>query len=194
MNNELKALFLADQNERVNHPDYGTPEYWALRRRDAQRRQRLAEIVAAGELTEAEDFYRASWILNHGESVEEIRQAHDLARRAAETGFRPARWLAAAALDRWLMYQGRPQKYGTQIVPDGKKPRVRDVEPATTDAERAERAGHLPLQEMNRRAEEITINEPMPPMKDAPQWLKDALLRWKGEERETIEQVSSPEH
>jgi hypothetical protein len=187
MNDELKALFLADQNERVNHPAYGAPEYWDLRRRDAERRRRLGEIVANGELTGAEDFYRAAWILNHGEELEEIRQAHDLARRAAEMGFRPARWLAAATLDRWLMYQGRPQRYGTQIVPDGKRQRVWDVEPAATDAERAE-WDVPPLAEMNRRAAEVTKNEPMPPMNDAPEWLKNALPRWKAEEqRETIE-------
>jgi glycine oxidase len=34
------------------------------------------------------------------------------------------------------MYQGKPQKYGTQFVPDGKRWRLWDVDPTTTDAER----------------------------------------------------------
>jgi len=181
MNSELQDLFRADQDERSNHPDYGTPEYWLLRERDAERRKRLEGIIESGGLKEPEDYYRAGWILNHGESVEEIWQAHILAKAAVELDLRRARWLAAATYDRWLMYQGKPQKYGTQIVPDGKRQRVWDVEPATSDAERAE--WDVPsLAEMERRAEEITRYEPMPSMDTAPEWLKGALLKWRSEE------------
>ncbi|HWT03492.1 MAG TPA: hypothetical protein VN256_24795 [Pyrinomonadaceae bacterium] len=181
MSSELHELFHADQADRANHPDYGTPEYRLLRERDTERRKRLEGIIESGGLKEPEDYYHAAWILNHGESVEEIWQAHILAKKAAEFGFRRARWLAAATYDRWLMYQGKPQKYGTQIVPDGKRQRVWDVESATTDDERAE--WDVPsLAEMERRAEEVTRNEPMPPMETAPEWLRGALLRWRTEE------------
>jgi hypothetical protein len=183
MSSELRDLFHADQDERTNHPDYGTPEYWTLRERDAERRQRLRDIIESGGLEEPEDYYRGAWILNHGESMEEIWHAHVLAQEAVALGLGRARWLAAATYDRWLMYQGKPQKYGTQIVPDGKRHRVWDVEPATSEAERAE--WDVPsLAEMNRRAEELTRNEPMPPMDTAPEWLKDALLRWRAEDEE----------
>jgi hypothetical protein len=181
MNSELQTLFRADQDERANHPDVGTPEYLALRERDAERRRRLQNIVASEGLKEIEDYYNAAWILNHGETVEEIWQAHVLAKKAAELGFSRARWLAAATYDRWLMYQGKPQKYGTQIVPDGKRQRVWDVDPTTSDVERQEWDVPLP-EDMERRAEEVTRRETMPPMADAPQWLKDALVRWKAEE------------
>lgn len=181
MNSELQDLFRADQDERTNHPDYGTPEYWLLRERDGRRRRRLEGIIESGGLKEPEDYYHAAWVLNHGESVEEILQAHLLAKKAAELGLRPARWLAAATYDRWLMYQGKPQKYGTQIVPDGKRHRVWDVEPMTSDDERA--LWDVPsLAEMERRAEEVTRNEPMPPMDTAPEWLRAALLRWHAED------------
>jgi hypothetical protein len=181
MSRELQDLFRADQDERTNHPAYGTPEYWLLRERDAARRERLESIIGSGGLKVPEDYYHAAWVLNHGESVEEIWQAHVLAKEAVGLGLRRARWLAAATYDRWLMYQGRPQKYGTQIVPDGKRQRVWDVEPATSDAERAE-WGVPSLAEMQRRAEELTCIEPMPPMDAAPDWLKDALPRWRAED------------
>src|SRR5687768_2428199 len=102
MNLELQELLRADQDERIEHPEVGTEEYTALRRRDAARRKRLQEIVAADELEEPEDFYNAAWILNHGETVEEIWEAHALAKKALERGVRRARWLAAATFDRWL--------------------------------------------------------------------------------------------
>jgi hypothetical protein len=183
MNSELQELFRADQDERTNHPYVGTPEYLALRGRDAERRKHLQNIVASEGLLDPNDYYKAAWILNHGEKAEEIWQAHILAKKAAELGLSRARWLAAATYDRWLMYQGKAQKYGTQIVPDGKRQRVWDVDPATSDVERAE--WDVPsLAEMERRAEEVTRKEPMPPMDDAPQWLKDALVRWNAEDEE----------
>jgi hypothetical protein len=183
MSKELHTLFRADRDERTSHPAYGTPEYRLLRRRDAERRARLRAVIESGGLSGPEDYYHAAWILNHGEAPEEIWQAHLLAKEAAESGLRRARWLTAATYDRWLMYQGRPQKYGTQIVPDGRRQRVWDVEPATTDAERAE--WDVPsLAEMERRAAEVTRNEPMPPIDTAPEWLKDALRRWRAEDCE----------
>ncbi len=66
-------------------------------------------------------------------------------------------------------------------MPDGKRQRIWDVDPTTSDAERAE--WDVPsLAEMERRAEEVTRTEAMPPMGDAPEWLKDALLRWRAED------------
>ncbi len=58
--------------------------------------------------------------------------------KGAELGHRAARWLAAAAHDRWLMRQGKPQKYGTQYVTEGDRWRLWEVDPATTDQERKE--------------------------------------------------------
>jgi hypothetical protein len=75
------------------------------------------------------------------------------------------------------MYQGKPQRYGTNMVPDGKRIRVWDVDPATTDEERS-RWDVPPLAEMERRAAEASGIEPMPPMDDAPAWLREALTRW----------------
>lgn len=182
MNEELKQLFEADQAERIEHPPYGTPDYWALRERDRQRRQQVAEIIAAGSCTTAEDYFHAALIFQHSDELDEIWQAHQLAKQSVELGHIPARWLAAASLDRWLMYQGKPQKYGTQFVPDGQRHRLWDIEPTTTDADRA--AWDVPsLTEQFARAEEMNRSgEPMPPMDDAPQWLKDAIQRWQREE------------
>jgi hypothetical protein len=107
-----------------------------------------------------------------------------LARAAALDGYAPARWLAAAAYDRWCMYRGLPQKYGTQFVPDGKRYRLWDVEGETTDAERAQWEVP-PLAAQHARAEAMTRNEPQPPMDMAPEWLETALRRWSVEESRT---------
>ena len=188
MNQELHDMFVADQTERRGDMAYDTPEYWQLRERDARRRQRVSELLAQGGVSAPDDYFHAALIFQHGETLEDIWQAHELARKAAELGatqsmgYKDSRWLAAAALDRWLMYQGKPQKYGTQFVPDGKRYRLWDVDPTTTDAERA--VNHVPsLQEQLKQAERYTQEDPQSGIdKDkVPQWLKEALERWERE-------------
>lgn len=149
-----------------------------MRERDQARRHRVAACVAAGEITTGEDAFYAASILQHGDMPEDAWQAHVLALDAAGRGYAPARWLAAAAYDRWRMYQGHPQKYGTQYVADGRRQRLWDVDPATTDADRAQ-WDVPPLAEQVRKAEEATRVDPPGPLgEDAPWWLKDAVARW----------------
>jgi hypothetical protein len=77
-------------------------------------------------------------VFQHGERLEHFWRAHELALKAAELGHpQPARWLAAAAYDRWLMCQGQPQKYGTQYIAEEVYWKLSDIDPATTDTERA---------------------------------------------------------
>ncbi|SRR6266699_4788873 len=186
-NQELRDLVVADQADRNDHPAYNTPEYWHLRECDAARRQRVNELLTQGLLTAPDDYFHAALIFQHGETLEEIWQAHELAQRAAEMGATKAmgskdsRWLAAAALDRWLMYQGKAQKYGTQFVADSKRWRLWDVDPTTTDAERA--ANHVPpLQEQLKQAAIYTQELGRPPVEKAPEWMKEALERWERED------------
>ena len=95
-------------------------------------------------------------------SVWSTSGARELALKAAELGhLQLARWLAAAAYDRWLMLQNKPQKYGTQYRSDGDRWKLWDVDPATTDAERA--AWDVPsLAEALALAEELTRDNPPP--------------------------------
>ena len=183
MNNGLTSLYKADKQEQVNQPNVNTTEYKLMRTRDMERRKRVIQMMAANELNTAEDYYYAAHILNHGDTPDEAKQAHLLALRSSEMGYRPARWLAAASYDRWQMYQGKPQKYGTNYVYDGYKDRLWDVDLNTTDEERAE-WDVPPLAEQLRKAEDA--NQQKTPMSEkelrefeanAPDWLKHALKR-----------------
>ena len=183
MNDDLLALYNADRAERIDQPRMGTPDYTAMRERDQQRRLRAAAILATLPIPEAADLYHAALLFQHGDEPEDAWRAYELAREAAERGEERARWLTAAAYDRWLMYQGKPQKYGTQYVHDGVQHRLWDVDPTTTDAERV--AWNVPpLAEQLGKAEEATGIDPPQPINldDAPWWLKQALLRWRHSE------------
>ncbi|MBL8515055.1 MAG: hypothetical protein JNJ55_13770 [Betaproteobacteria bacterium] len=174
----INRLFVADQNERAQHPTFGTEDYLKLRDNDARRRAELRHILTTREVNDAMALYRAAMVFQHSDGVEDIDAAHHLALRSADAGYRPARWLAASARDRWLMYQGLPQRYGTQIVPDGKRQRVWHCDPATTDAER-QAWDVSPLADLQREAERVTAAEPVPSLDEAPDWLKTGIEKWK---------------
>jgi hypothetical protein len=187
MNEELLALYKADKYEHANQAKFNTLKYKAMRARDLERRQRVMGMAAMHELQSAEDYFHAAHIMNHGATSVDAEHAYQFALRSSEMGHRPARWLAAASYDRWQMYQGKPQKYGTNYVFDGQGDRLWDVDPATTDAERAE-WDVPPLAEQIRKAEEA--NSHRTPMSErewqqyrenAPDWLKEALRRWNKE-------------
>jgi hypothetical protein len=153
VNQQLLALFEEDQADRRGElPD-------DLHRRDERRRRRVERLLARGAVTDPDDLFCAAMVFQHGSDRAHYRQAHELARRAAELGStRPARWLAAAALDRWLMAGGLPQKYGTQYRSVGGRWVLYPVDPATSDEERA-RWDVPPLAEALRRAEEMTCDD-----------------------------------
>jgi glycine/D-amino acid oxidase-like deaminating enzyme len=95
VNQQLLALFEEDQADRRGElPD-------DLHRRDERRRRRVEQLLARGAVTDPDDLFCAAMVFQHGSDRAHYRQAHELARRAAELGStRPARWLAATALDR----------------------------------------------------------------------------------------------
>lgn len=181
---DLLALYEADRAEHAAVPPVSTAAYAALRERDRIRRaQALAVLERLRGLGAVPDeaLYYVAWLLNHGETSEEASHGHALACEAAKAGYAPARWLAAAAYDRACMYAGRPQRYGTQFAPDGVRYRLWDVDPATSDSERAE-WDVPPLAEQLARAEAMTRTRAQPPMDGAPTWLTDAVARWRAAE------------
>jgi TPR repeat protein len=177
---ELLALFEADRQDHRHIRMAGTPEYDAMRARDADRRERARVLLATSPDLDPADLYHAAWLLNHGETPEDAEQAFRLAERASAGGHLEARWLSAASYDRWCMYRGLPQRFGTQIVPDGVGYRVWDVDGTASDEERAA-LGVPPLADQLRRAAEQGRTLPQPPWDRAPAWLRSALSRWAGE-------------
>ena len=177
MNSQLKSLFDLDQSDHALIRTPGAEGYDEMRKRDAARRDQVRTIIAKADLLDAIDFYHAAWILNHGDNVADAEVAFALAEKSFELGHEPAKWLFAAAYDRWCMYRGQPQKFGTQIVPDGQRYRVWDTATDTTDEER-QRYNVPSIAEMHARAERDSEEIPQPPMEFVPSWLKAAISRW----------------
>lgn len=146
MGESLRAIYLADQRDRTQLAQAGRENDEERRRRaqavavaDHARLDQVRKLAAAGEIHHADDHFYAAMIFQHGDELEDFRTAHELARVAAEMGHERARWLAAAAYDRWLMHQGKAQRYGTQFIAmGGGALHLWEVEETTTDEDRAE--------------------------------------------------------
>lgn len=117
-NAEMDAIFKADQADRGAHPINWT----IVKPADERRRERTKQLLNTGELRTGDDFYDAAFIFQHGETSNDLLEAHLLAIIAIGKGQPDAPWIAAATLDRYLQETGKPQVLGTQFTrtTDGK--------------------------------------------------------------------------
>jgi len=149
---ELLRMYQEDQGDRS-----GSIDWSVVAPRDETRRQRVKEIIAAGDLVTAADHFHAAMVLQHGRAPEDFKLAHELALKASQLDpeHDSARWLAAAAMDRYLHNIGEPQIYGTQFRKVGGKWTLDPIdETAVTDEERAQR-GVPPLATAKERARKM---------------------------------------
>jgi hypothetical protein len=112
---ELASIVEEDSALRVNLDIPDTARARVSRRN----RDVVYRLLAQALIVEPEDLYRAALVLQHSEQPaarECCLLAHKLALEAVEKGYPRARFLAAAALDRYLLLNDRPQKYGTQYT------------------------------------------------------------------------------
>ncbi len=136
-NAELARIHEEDQADRRPGPD--GIDWSMVAPRDAARRARVREMLAAKEVRTAVDYFHAAMVFQHGEPPDDYALARELALEAVKldpTNDR-AKWLAAAAEDRHLMNQGKPQRYGTQFHKVDGRWALYDVDPSVTDEERA---------------------------------------------------------
>lgn len=113
-NLRLEELYEADQKDRQKVYS-SAAEVKELKQRDGMRRTLVSEMVARGEVSTPNDLYNAAVIFQHGDTPRDFLTAHRFASIASINGHRPARWLMAATMDRFLMSVGLAQVYGTQF-------------------------------------------------------------------------------
>ncbi len=155
LSQELAELYKADQGDRENWAKMSHDEQMAVTPRDEQRRKRVMQIVRASQLATSDDYYHAAMVLQHGDKPEDFLLAHELATIAAFKGRADAKWLAAAALDRFLHNIGRPQHFGTQYKYEGDSPWTQDpYDRSLPDALRKE-FGVPPMREQKKQLEEM---------------------------------------
>ncbi|MFI5264205.1 MAG: hypothetical protein ACHQM6_06795 [Candidatus Kapaibacterium sp.] len=146
VNMELHKIYLADQKDRTDLMGSGDVQHISLEtalklyRADSVRRIQVYALLKDNKLSTGRDFSEAALILQHGNDTSDYRNAHELALASVKLGNKDGKWLAAATLDRYLVAQKKPQKYGTQSFTNEKtgKRELYPVDPSVTDKERAE--------------------------------------------------------
>lgn len=118
-NMAISEMVASDQEERRAAR---TREDWdEVNIKDTQRRQRIREMIARGELRVALDYENASLVFLHSQDISDVRLSHALA--TLSLTIQPNRqfavWLSKASWDRFLILAGKEQWYGTQTVPEG---------------------------------------------------------------------------
>ena len=160
ISSELAEMHRADQADRQS------PINWeVVSPRDLQRRGRVLEIIREEKLATAEDYYHAAMVFQHSNpgaedySPQQYLLAHALAMIAGFKGHEQAKWLSAAALDRYLTFTKQEQFFGTQYVRDNNNLwRPGDYSRMLTGKLRREFG--LNAEEMRKRAE--SFNKPQP--------------------------------
>jgi hypothetical protein len=102
---------------------------------DNEREIEVLKMLQNGSVESGDELYYAAVIMQHSNCNKFIKLANDLAKASMEKGNENAKWLYAASLDRYLLGEGKKQKFGTQYnAIDGT---ILPLDPDTTDAERA---------------------------------------------------------
>jgi hypothetical protein len=111
-NAELETLRTADQADR--EPPIDLTKQQLMMKNDPVRRARVLELVASGVPATGRDFHNAALVLQHGNTVDDFRLAHELSIAAVALGDTGAVWLLSRTYDRLLLHMGHRQRLNTQ--------------------------------------------------------------------------------
>ncbi len=137
INIELEKLYYEDKKEREEFND-SKESLKTLEKHDRLRLQKVKRLLPYVDTAEIWNCHYLAYLLIHGETTEDYQLAQEYAKMAVDMGSSVTKWLYAATLDRWLVSQGKPQKFGTQYkIVNGKK-ELFPVDKNTTDEERIE--------------------------------------------------------
>ena len=135
----LDKLYHDDKNDRQLY-EKGKLREDKLRAKDEARLSEAKELLAkkAVDLDEIWNCHYLCLLFMHSWSKdsEDYKRAHEFAKKAVSLGSNVTKWLYAASLDRWLVSQGKLQKFGTQY--NIKNGEIAPYDTQTNDREREE--------------------------------------------------------
>lgn len=139
INTTLEELYDQDIQDRVLWDSEDVTEE-EIKKNDEARLKNAQELISKGEIdmNEIWNLHYLCLLHMHASSQDPavFEKAHEFAKRAVELGSKVTRWLYAASLDRWLVSQGKEQKFGTQYNLETGE--ILPTDQSTTDEERAE--------------------------------------------------------
>lgn len=147
--NEFEKLYKKDQYHIKRWAkNYSDEEFYKINKKI---RKKLEDLLKK-KLTPRQKFICAM-IYHHGFTPQCSKKALMYIKQSQAEGYQRQKWLIASIIDRLLQLQGKPQKYGTQIVElkSGKLKQYK-LDNSITDKERVE-LGLPKLKELKRDLE-----------------------------------------
>jgi hypothetical protein len=160
---EIHQIFVEDQKDRG--VGAGVNAKWDdVSRRDKVRRERVNQLLTAGNIKTGQDYEDAAFVFQHGDSPDDYLLAHVLAMAAMERGNTRAKWIAAATLDRYLQAIKQPQVFGTQYLrPNERTPFTQEPYNASVLSDQLRAEFCVPdREEQKSNAEALNKNAPLP--------------------------------
>lgn len=160
-NLEMKSIFGEDQ--RVRQSGLGEIDWKTVEKTDAARRDTTRKLLSGGKLHTGEDFERAAFVFQHGDSPDDYLLAHTLAIVAVARGQSAAVWIAAATLDRYLQSIHQQQIYGTQFDTPSDGPVMQEPYNRDLISDSLRRLLHVPSQaEQEQQRKQYEAEKPHP--------------------------------
>jgi len=131
---DLEDLYYEDKKERED----SSIETETVELHTQERLKKLKKLLPNIDQSEIWNCHYVAYLLQHGNSEYEYKLAHDYAQKAIAMGSSVTKWLYAATLDRWLISQGKKQKYGTQFKFENGNWELLSTDESVTDEERKE--------------------------------------------------------
>ncbi len=108
----IEEIYSQDQkNTKDWEKKYTDEEFYKLNR---ELRNELKKHLSRN-LT-GKQLWMAGMVYHHGFTITSSKKALGLAKKSLKKGYKPAKTLIAQSTDRLLQLQGKPQKFGTQVV------------------------------------------------------------------------------
>lgn len=143
INAELEDLYISDKEDRQKY-EQGKLSQIDLQKCYKARMRRIRIILFTLDEKEIWNCHHASYMILNSDNNYDYELAHEYAKKAIQMGSNVNKWLYAATLDRWLVSQGKKQRYGTQFKKVKGKWQLLPVDETVTDIER-ENYGVPPL-------------------------------------------------
>jgi len=132
---KLEKVYKKDEYYTKRWKKYYTKKEYLRINKELQ--QEVDELIKKRKIINPRDYFMIATIFQHGFNIPSSKKALKYAKLAVQKGYKKGKWLIASATDRLLQLQGKPQKFGTQVINmKAKKLKLYKLNPKTTDKER----------------------------------------------------------
>lgn len=137
INLTLEDLYYKDKKEREEYINRQTSDK-EIEINTKERIKKLHILLKDIDESEIWNCHYVAYLLQHSDDIKDYKLGHEYAAKAVKMGSNVTKWLYAVTLDRWLVSQGKKQKFGTQFKQENGEWKLCPYDENVTDEEKEE--------------------------------------------------------